>query len=56
MVLKHAGPRSFERLRKLKGNALFRDTLTVSQDGHTLTVAGSAVAVNEPYTEVFERQ
>jgi len=56
VALKHIGPRSFERLRKQNGKPLSRDTFTVSQDGHTLTIAGSPVAVNEPYTEVFERQ
>jgi hypothetical protein len=56
VVLKHAGPRSFELLMKKSGKPLFRETYTASEDGRTLTVAGSAVAVNEPYTEVFERQ
>jgi WD40 repeat protein len=56
VVLKHTGPRSFERVRKQNGKPLFRDTVTVSPDGRTLTIAGSAVAVNEPYTGVFERQ
>lgn len=54
--LKHTGPRSFEILFKPKGKADFRDAYTVSQDGRTLTVTGSAVAVNEPSTEIFERQ
>jgi len=56
VVLKHTGLRSFELLMKQSGKPLFRETYKVSQDGRTLTVAGSAVAVNEPYTEVFERQ
>jgi hypothetical protein len=56
MVLKRTGARSFERVRKQNGKPLFRDTFTVSQDGRTLTVVGSALAVNEPYSEVFERQ
>jgi len=55
-ALTHAGPRSFRMLMKKSGKPLFRETYKVSQDGRTLTVAGSAVAVNEPYTEVFERQ
>jgi len=56
VVLKHTGPGAFELLTKKSGQPLVRETYTVSQDGRTLTVAGSAVAVNEPYTEVFERQ
>jgi hypothetical protein len=56
VVLKHTGPRSFEMLIKKSGKPLSRDAYTASQDGRTLTVAGSAVAVNEPYTEIFERQ
>jgi hypothetical protein len=55
-ALKHVGPHSFSLLVKKSGKPLFRETYTVSRDGRTLTVAGSAVAVNEPYTEVFERQ
>ena len=56
MALTHAGPRSFKLVFKKDRKPLFRETYTVSQDGHTLTVVGSAVAVNEPYTEVFDRQ
>jgi hypothetical protein len=41
---------------KKDGRPLFRETDTVSQDGRTLTVRGSAIAVNEPYTQVFDRQ
>ena len=55
-ALTHAGPRSFKLVMKKDGKPLFRETYKVSQDGRMLTVAGSAVAVNEPYTEVFERQ
>jgi hypothetical protein len=55
-ALKHTGPRSLDLLMKKSGKPLFRETYTVSRDGRTLTVAGSPVAVNEPYTEVFERQ
>jgi hypothetical protein len=56
LALTHAGPRSFKLVMKKSGKALFRDTYTVSKDGRTLTAVGSAVAVNEPYTEVFDRQ
>jgi len=56
MTLKHTGPRSFEMVIKQNGKALFRESYRASQDGHTLTVTGSAVGVNEPYTEVYEKQ
>lgn len=55
-ALTHSGPRSFKVEYKKDGKPFVRETYTVSQDGHTLTVTGSAVAVNEPYTGVFERQ
>jgi hypothetical protein len=54
--MKRLGPRSFELVSKKDGKPLVRETYTVTADGRTLTVAGSPVAVNEPYTSVFERQ
>ncbi len=54
--LKRTGPRSFDLLARKSGKPLARETYTVSPDGRTLTVVGSAVAVHEPYTAVFERQ
>jgi hypothetical protein len=56
VALKRTGPRSFESVRKQNGKPLFRSTWTVSPDGHTLTLAGRPVAVDEPFTEVYERQ
>jgi hypothetical protein len=56
VVLKRLGPRAFSSVTKQNGKPLVRETYRVSQDGRTLTIAGSAIAVNEPYTEVFERQ
>jgi hypothetical protein len=56
LTLKHTGPRSFEMVVKQNGKALSRDSYRVSQDGRTLTVAGSPIAVNEPYTVVYEKQ
>jgi hypothetical protein len=56
LVLKRTGRRSFEAITKKDGKPLVRETDTVSQDGRTLTVKGSAIAVNEPYTQVFDRQ
>jgi hypothetical protein len=41
---------------KQNGKPLYRDSYRASQDGRTLTVAGSSIAVNEPYTEVYEKQ
>jgi len=56
LTLKHTGPRAFEMVVKQNGKALYRDSYRVSQDGRTLTVAGSPLAVNEPYTDVYEKQ
>ena len=56
LALTHAGPRSFKLLMKRHGKPLVLETYKVSQDGRVLTVTGSPVAVNEPYTEVYERQ
>jgi hypothetical protein len=56
VALTQAGARSFKAVMKKSGKPLVRETYTLSKDGRTLTVVGSAVAVNEPYTEVFDRQ
>jgi hypothetical protein len=56
IALKRTGPRSFEWLTRENDKPLFRETVTVSQDGHTLTDAGSPVSTNEPFSEVFDRQ
>jgi hypothetical protein len=56
VALKRAGPGSFEWTEKLNGKLLFTGTLTVSQDGRMLTNVGRPVSVNEPITEVYERQ
>jgi uncharacterized OB-fold protein len=56
LSLTHAGPRSFKLVMKKDGKPLVQETYKVSQDGRVLTVTGSPVAVNEPYTEVYERQ
>ena len=56
VALKRAGPRSFEYTTKQNGKPLFTGTSTVSQDGHTLTNVERPVAVNEPFTAVYERQ
>lgn len=55
-MLRRLGPRSLHLVVKKSGKALFRETYTVSQDGRTMTIVGSPVAVDEPYSEVFERQ
>ncbi len=56
IALKRSGPRSFVMLTKQNGKPLARDTITVSQDGRTLTIVGKAPARNQSYTEVFDRQ
>jgi len=56
VTLKHTGQRAFEMVMKQNGKPLYRDSYRASQDGRTLTVAGSSIAVNEPYTEVYEKQ
>jgi hypothetical protein len=56
LTLKRTGPRSLELLSKQHGKPLFKNIYTLSDDGHTLTAAGRPVAVDEPYTFVYERE
>lgn len=50
-----AGPRSFALVEKLKGKPIYKSTMTVSEDGRTLTDMGSAVGVEEPTTSVYDK-
>ncbi len=56
LALTRKGPRSFQMLEKVQGKALSQSTFTVSQDGKILTEVGRPVAVDEPYTAVYEKQ
>ena len=56
LALKRTGPRSLDVVTKSGGKPYSRETYTVSQDGSIMTVKGSSVAVNEPYTVIYERQ
>lgn len=50
------GDRSFDFVERIQGKEMFKGTITVSDDGKTLTSKGSAAGVNEPTTEVYEKQ
>jgi hypothetical protein len=56
LTLKNTAPRSLEILSKQHGKPLFKNIYTLSEDGRTLTAAGRPVAVDEPYTAVYERK
>lgn len=55
LSLTPSGPRSFELVEKLKGKAIYKSKMTVSEDGRTLTDQGSAVGVDEPTTSVYDK-
>jgi hypothetical protein len=56
MSAKKNGPRSVEIVDKLNGKPLYQVTMTVSQDGKTLTETGNAVGVPEKFKVVYDRQ
>jgi hypothetical protein len=56
MTAKKGGPRTVEIVDKLNGKPLYQVTMTVSEDGKTLTETGGAVGVNEKFKAVYERQ
>ena len=49
------GPRSFTLVEKLKGKPIWKATITVSEDGQTMTQVGSAAVVSEPETLVYKK-
>ena len=56
IALKRTGPKSLEYVQKQSGKELYKGTLTVSDDGKTITGVDTAVGTNEKTTSVFDRQ
>jgi hypothetical protein len=56
LAFKRSGPRTLEFVTKIDGKPIYRGTNSVSSDGKTLTMRGRPVAVDEPYTAVYDRQ
>jgi hypothetical protein len=56
LALRRISVRSFEVAGKQDGKPLFVFTFTVSDDGRTLTQAGSMVGAKEQFSAVYERQ
>jgi hypothetical protein len=56
MALKRTGPRSFEYVQKRNGKDVYKGTLTVSDDGKTITQVDTVVGTNEKTTSVYDRQ
>jgi len=50
------GDRSFDFVEKIGGKEVYKGNMSVSDDGKTLTSKGSAAGVNEPTTEVYDKQ
>ncbi len=56
LALTRTGPNSLKMVQKLKGEPVWSGEYTVAGDGKTMTDTGSASNVNEPTTEVWEKQ
>jgi hypothetical protein len=56
MGLRRIDARSFEMIQKVGGRAVYRDTMTVSADGKTLTDVGMAEGTQEKTKAVYDRQ
>lgn len=55
LSLTKTGSHSFTLVEKVKGKPIWKAAYTVSADGKTLTDLGSAVGVNEPMTQVYDK-
>jgi hypothetical protein len=51
-----SGDRSFDFVERIGGKEVYKGKMTVSDDGKTLTSTGSNAGVDEPTTEVYEKQ
>jgi len=56
LALKRVDARSFEMTQKVGGKVVYRDTMTVSADGKTLTDVGVAEGTQEKTKAVYDRQ
>jgi hypothetical protein len=56
MALRRLDARSIELIQKVDGKVVYRDTMTVSADGKTLTDVGAAEGTQEKIKAVYDRQ
>jgi hypothetical protein len=56
VAIRKAGAGGFNMTERQNGKDLFMLTFTVSADGKTLTEAGTAAGVKEPFKAVYDRQ
>jgi len=56
MGLRRIDARSFEMIQKVGGKVVYRDTMTLSADGKTLTDVGVAEGTQEKIKAVYDRQ
>jgi hypothetical protein len=56
MALRRIDARSIELIQKVDGKVVYRDTMTVSADGKTLTDVGAAEGTQEKIKAVYDRQ
>jgi hypothetical protein len=50
------GSHKFALVEKIKGKTIYKSTYTIAADGKTMTEVGGPVAVNEPFTLVFNKE
>jgi hypothetical protein len=56
MALRRIDARSIELIQKVGGKVVYRDMMTVSADGKTLTDVGMAEGTQEKIKAVYDRQ
>ncbi len=56
VALRRTGPRSFDEVQKVNGKVVYTGTVTVSDDGRTLTEVLAPPGVTEKTKTVYDRQ